>query len=225
VGKTLQFRNEKAASTGPKAAITAWYLICASAAVWLTFGPAAAGGAPGDVGRRVVLIASVAVYIVRAAHTLFAFVTRRIPWWEAAWGGGIIGTVLFFFLLTGLRVPQPLGPADLAAALLYVAGSWLGTASELARHRWKARPENRGHLYTEGLFRLSRHVNYFGDLLLFAGCAILARQWWAAIVPAAMALNFVLVIIPAHDAYLAGRYGREFDDYARRTKKLIPLVY
>jgi protein-S-isoprenylcysteine O-methyltransferase Ste14 len=225
VGKTLQFHHEKAASTGPKAAITAWYLGCASAAIWLTFGTAAAGSPPGDRGRQAVLIAAVAIYLVRAAHTLFAFITRRVPWWEAAWGGGIIGTVLFFFLLTGLRVPQPLGPADLAAVLLYIAGSWLGTASESARHRWKTRPENRGHLYTEGLFRISRHVNYFGDLLLFAGCAILARQWWAAIVPAAMALNFVLVIIPAHDAYLAGRYGREFDDYARRTKKLIPFVY
>ena len=225
MGKTRQFHNEKAASTGPKATIAAWYLVCASVAIWLTVGSAATGGPPGDPGRRVALSAAVAIYIVRAAHTLFAFVTRRIPWWEAAWGGGIIGTVLFFFLLTGLRVPQPLGPADLAAVLLYISGSWLGTASELARHRWKARPENRGHLCTEGLFRISRHVNYFGDLLLFAGCAILTRQWWAAIVPAAMALNFVLVIIPAHDAYLAGRYGREFDDHARRTKKLIPLVY
>lgn len=225
MGRSLQFHDEKAASTGPKTAITVWYLVGASAAAWLTFGPAGASNPPGDPGRQAALAAAVGVYIVRAAHTLFAFVTRRIPWWEAAWGGGIIGTVLFFFLLTGLRVPQPLGPADLAAVLLYLAGSWLGTAAESARHRWKARPENRGHLYTEGLFRYSRHVNYFGDLLLFAGCAILTRQWWAGIVPLAMALNFVLVIIPAHDAYLAGRYGREFDDYARRSKKLVPLVY
>jgi protein-S-isoprenylcysteine O-methyltransferase Ste14 len=40
-----------------------------------------------------------------------------------------------------------------------------------------------------------------------------------------MALSFVLLLIPAHDAYLASRYGAEFDEYARRTKKLIPLVY
>jgi protein-S-isoprenylcysteine O-methyltransferase Ste14 len=40
-----------------------------------------------------------------------------------------------------------------------------------------------------------------------------------------MGLNFALMIIPAHDAYLAARYGGDFDRYARRTKKLIPLVY
>ena len=40
-----------------------------------------------------------------------------------------------------------------------------------------------------------------------------------------MALNFVFLLIPAHDAYLARRYGGEFEDYARRTKKLVPLLY
>jgi protein-S-isoprenylcysteine O-methyltransferase Ste14 len=72
---------------------------------------------------------------------------------------------------------------------------------------------------------LSRHVNYFGDLLLFAGFAAITRQAWAGIVPIAMGLNFVFVIIPAHDAYLAARYGSDFEAYAHRTKRLIPLLY
>ena len=101
----------------------------------------------------------------------------------------------------------------------------LGTGSEYSRHVWKARPENWGHLYTEGLFQYSRHINYFGDLLLFGGFAMLTRQAWTGVVPLAMGLSFVLILIPAHDAYLASRYGAEFDDYARHTKKLIPLVY
>ncbi|MGB6032940.1 MAG: DUF1295 domain-containing protein, partial [Bacteroidota bacterium] len=110
-------------------------------------------------------------------------------------------------------------------ALLYLTGSYLGTGSEYSRHLWKARPENRGHFYTEGLFQYSRHINYFGDLLLFGGFAVLTHHLWAGIVPLIMGLNFVLILIPAQDAYLASRYGTEFDNYARRTKKLIPLVY
>ena len=54
---------------------------------------------------------------------------------------------------------------------------------------------------------------------------MLTRQPWTGIVPLAMGLNFALVIIPAHDAYLATRYGREFDHYARRTSRLVPLLY
>lgn len=153
------------------------------------------------------------------------FVKRKIPWWEAAWEGVIIGCVLFFFLLGGLRAPQPIGPVDLAGMLLHIVGSCIGTASEHSRHIWKARPENQGHLYTGGLFSYSRHINYFGDLLLFGGCAVLTRQLWTGIVPLATGLNFALVIIPAHDAYLEARYGSEFDYYARRTSKLVPLLY
>jgi len=223
--KTLQFHDEKSPSTGPKLAITAWYVVCVAGAAWLTLLAPAALGLPGSPGRRAALLACAVIYVARAAHTLFVFVKRKLPWWEAAWGGGIIGGVLFFFLLGGLRSPDPLGPLDAAGGILYLAGSWIGTASELARHRWKARPENRGRLYTEGLFSYSRHVNYFGDLLLFAGFAVLTRQAWAGIVPLAMGLNFAFLIVPAHDAYLAARYGSEFDHYARQTKKLIPLLY
>jgi protein-S-isoprenylcysteine O-methyltransferase Ste14 len=225
MSRHLQFQGEKASSIGPKAAIISWYLLCVAGAVWLTFAAPMELRRSGDPNRQMVLLSCVIIYVARAAHTLFVFVKRRIPWWEVAWGGGIIGCVLFFFLLRGFRAPQPMGPADVVALLLYAGGSYIGTASERSRHIWKARAENRGHLYTEGLFRHSRHINYFGDLLLFSGCAILTRQVWAGIVPLAMGLNFAFVIIPAHDAYLAARYGSEFDRYASRTSRLVPLLY
>jgi protein-S-isoprenylcysteine O-methyltransferase Ste14 len=223
--KTLQFQVEKSPSIGPKVAITSWYVLCAAGAVWLTFSAPPELSRPASLNRQVALLACVGVYVARAAHTLFAFVKRKIPWWEAVWGGSIIGCVLFFLLLRGLRALQPLGPVDVAAILVYLAGSYIGTASEWTRQLWKARPENQGHLYTGGLFGVSRHINYFGDLLVFAGLAVLTRQVWAGIVPVAMGLNFAFMIIPAHDTYLAARYGSEFAEYARRTKKLIPLVY
>jgi len=223
--RKLQFQGEKSPSIAPKVAITSWYLICVAGAAWLTFSATNEGDRWGSPGRQVALLACVVIYVARAASTLFVFVKREIPWWEAAWGGGLIGFVLFLFLRDGLRTPQPLGFVDAVGALLYISGSYVGTASEYSRHLWKARPENQGHLYTEGLFRYCRHINYFGDLLLFSGCGLLTRQLWTGIVPLAMGLNFALVVIPAHDAYLAMRYGREFDDYARRTRKLVPLLY
>ena len=225
MSKALQFQREKSPSIGPKAAITAWYIVCAASAAALTLGGSGVAGPPGDAGRQTALLLCAGIYIARAAHTLFAYVKRAIPWWEAAWGGGLIGCVLFAFLVTGLRHPQPLGWTDAGALVLYTAGSYLGTASERARDGWKARPGNAGHLYTGGLFRHSRHVNYFGDLLVFGGFGVLTRQPWTAAVPLAMAVNFALVIIPAHDAYLLERYGGEFEAYARRTRKLIPRVY
>jgi protein-S-isoprenylcysteine O-methyltransferase Ste14 len=221
----LQFQTGKSPSIAPKVVMISWYIICVSSAAWLTFSSISPGNPSGSTDRQVVLLICILIYVARAAITLFVFVKRKIPWWEAAWGGGMIGLMLFLFLRDGLRTPQPLAFVDLIGLLLYVTGSYFGTASEYSRHIWKARSENKGHLYTERLFKHCRHINYFGDLLLFSGCAILTRQLWTGIVPLVMALNFVLVLIPAHDAYLARHYGSEFEDYARRTKKLVPFLY
>jgi protein-S-isoprenylcysteine O-methyltransferase Ste14 len=219
---TLQFQRTRSPSVAPKAAMTFWYFICIAGAAWVTF---RAGDSSGSLDRQAVLLACALVFVARAALTFFVFMKRKIPWWEATWGGVSIGLVLFFFLHAGFGTPQPIGLVDILGILLYTGGSYLGTASEYARHIWKARPENQGHLYTRGLFRYCRHINYFGDLLLFLGLGILTRQAWAAIVPLVMAVNFIFIIIPAHDAYLAKRYGREFDEYAHCTRRLIPFVY
>jgi protein-S-isoprenylcysteine O-methyltransferase Ste14 len=225
MNRKLQFQGEKTPSIAPKVAICSWYLMCVAGAVWLTFAVPSEGDRLGSPARQAALLTSAVIYIARAATTLCVFVKRKVPWWEAAWGGLPIGLVLFLSLSDGLRVPQGLGFLDGGGILLYLAGSYVGTASEYSRHLWKAQPENRGRLYTEGLFRYSRHINYFGDLLLFGGYAVLTRQPWTGIVPLAMALNFVFLIIPAHDAYLAMRYGGEFADYAQRTRKLVPFLY
>jgi len=223
--RQLQFQGKRSPSVVSKISITSWFALGVFAAAWFTFSAPEGGNPPGNLGRQVALLACAVTYILRVAATLFVFVKRKIPWWEAAFGGGLIGFVLFAFLSYGLRTLQPLGFADAVGALLYLTGSYLGTRSEYSRHVWKAHPENQGHLYTEGLFRYSRHINYLGDLLLFGGFAVLTRHVWTGIVPLIMGLNFVLILIPAQDAYLASRYGAEFGDYARRTKKLIPLIY
>jgi steroid 5-alpha reductase family enzyme len=221
----MQFHADQSPSVGPKSAIVGWYVACVAAACWWAFVSPGTAATTGVAPRQAVLVACAALYIGRAAHTLFVFVKRAVPWWEAVWGGSIIGVTLFLYLFEGFRAPSSLRAVDWAALLLYLAGSYLGTASEWMRHAWKADPAHRGHIYTGGLFAWSRHVNYFGDLLLFTGFALLSTAWWAPFVPLGMALNFVFVIIPAHDAYLIERYGEEYARYAAHTKRLIPLVY
>jgi steroid 5-alpha reductase family enzyme len=111
------------------------------------------------------------------------------------------------------------------AIALFLLGSWMNTFAEYARYRWKQRPENRGKLYTKGLFRYSRHPNYLGDLLSFSGLCLMAGAWVTAVIPIAMLAGFVFVNVPVLDAHLQERYGSAFGDYARRTRKLIPFLY
>jgi len=117
------------------------------------------------------------------------------------------------------------GFLDAVAFVLLLLGSYLNSFSEIQRKWWKSDSENSGHCYTEGLFSYSMHINYFGDTVLFTGWCLFTSNYWMLGLPLLMGGMFVFFHIPCLDAYLAERYGKEFNDYSKRTKKFIPYVY
>lgn len=181
--------------------------------------------APGSGLRAWLLVACSTVYALRLVVTQFVLIKRTMPWSEAAtisaWLWVIHGTFVYF---GGRNAAAPGAVAWLGLAL-YAFGSYLNTGSELMRHQWKKRPESKGRLYTEGLFKHSMHINYFGDFVLFTGFAMVAGSPWALAIPLTMAGMFVFLNIPMLDAYLAERYGAQFTEYASKTRKFIPYVY
>ena len=70
-----------------------------------------------------------------------------------------------------------------------------------------------------------RHPNYLGDILWALGWALMTRNAWALLIPIVAASGFVFMFIPQLSAYLAERYGAQFDDWASATKRLVPFVY
>ena len=175
--------------------------------------------------RRVALLACAWIYFARLLATSLVFLKRKVGWAEAFQVGPFLLLIQVCFAWLGSRATAPWGAVATVALVLYGVGSLLNTGSELQRMSWKARPENQGHLYTGGLFRLSRHVNYSGDVLLFSGFALLTRSPWAWLVPALMAAMFVFLHIPTLDRYLRERYGPEYVEWTKRSKKLVPFVY
>jgi len=220
-------------SLAPKWFLTLVHLASIVAVGWLLFG----GGLetvsgwlgrawpPGDFARRGLLFAGAAVYFARVCLTLFYLIRRRTGWGEAVTIAVWIPFIEILFAVLGGRNPSPPGLIGGLGVILYLAGSYVNTASEYQRHIWKQDPANRGRLYTGGLFRYSMHINYFGDTVLFTGYALFTGSWWALLVPLLMLAGFVFVNIPLLDAYLKKKYGSAFDEYASRTKKFIPFVY
>lgn len=182
-----------------------------------------------DPTRAKLLAACAALYFLRHLITLFVLLKRKVTLSEVL---GLTAFMALFevgFLLLGAGVLReaavPLGWSDAVALGLILLGSWLNTGSEAQRWRWKKRPEAKGHCYTGGLFKYASHINYFGDVVLFTGWALLTMSVWAFAIPAFMAGSFISFHIPALDAYLSKRYGAEFDIYAARTAKLVPFLY
>jgi len=175
--------------------------------------------------RRRLLFAAALVYFLRVLATTFVTLKRKMGWGEAVLIAVWVLVIDLLFALLGGTNPRAVGAVTMLGALLYVAGSWLNTGSELQRKWWKDRPENAGRLFTGGLFRYAMHINYFGDELLFTGYALITGRAWALLVPLLMLAGFLFFNIPELDRHLRAHYGAEFEAYARRTHSFVPFIY
>ena len=220
-------------SVAQRVAMTVAVGACVGCAWWLLLG----GGirfagvwfgrswTPGNEARRLCLAVMLSVYFVRLLLTQFVFLKRVVGWSEV---GMIVPWILSIYLLlsiAGGRNSVPFGALDWVGGVLFVLGSWMNTYAEYARHVWKRQTENRGRLYTLGLFRYARHPNYLGDLISFSGLCLVSGRWITVVIPSIMLTGFVFANIPMLDSHLHDHYGAAFDAYAARTSKLIPFVY
>ncbi len=129
------------------------------------------------------------------------------------------------FILLGGWQSKPLILIDVLGILLFIIGSYINTYSEIQRKRFKDDPNNKGKLYTQGLFQYARHINYFGDVCWVTGGAIITHNLWAGIVPIMLTVGFIFFFIPELSSYLEKKYGDNYQDWSKNTKKLIPFIY
>lgn len=202
-------------------------------ALWLLFG----GGIwfldawfgcalePGDGARRLFLAAALSIYFVRLLFTQLVFLKRAVSWSEACMIAPWVLCIYLLFAIAGGTNPRQLNAVFGAGAVLFLAGSWINSYAEYRRYLWKRCPENSGRLYTLGLFRYSRHPNYLGDLIAFTGLCLMCGRWICMVIPVIMFVGFVFANIPMLDSHLHDHYGSAFDQYATRTRRLIPFVY
>ena len=179
----------------------------------------------GDPLRRILLASCLIIYVIRLQVTVWIFQKRKWTWSETVTITILMSIVLYAFASVGGSNKQVVGTVEIIGILLYLSGSYINTHSEYYRHIWKLEEKNRGRLYTEKLFRYAMHINYFGDIVLFTGFAMITHRFSMLVIPSIMTLNFVFIIIPSLDRYLEKKYGAEFRHYAQKTKKLIPWIY
>lgn len=179
----------------------------------------------GNTYRKIIIICCCLIYFIRFTIGMFVFVQRKIGWFE----GGLV-SILFFmmFYLFGVSAgshPEPIGLIDITGILLFLVGSYINTMADYQRFVWKRKIENKGQLYTGGFFKYSMHINYFGDGITYIGLAMITLELVCLLVSIGIIVNFVVLQIPKLDKYLSKRYGNEFTEYAKVTKKFIPLIY
>ena len=179
----------------------------------------------GNIYRKYCLISFGVFMYLRMNLTGLYLLKRKIPIDEFFGVTTAFAAYQIGFVLLGAWQPDPLNVLDVFGVLLFIIGSYFNTYSEIQRNRFKNDPNNKGKLYTQGLFKYAKHINYFGDVCWVTGWAIITHNLWAGIVPIMLTLGFIFFGIPELSSYLEKKYGDDYQEWSKDTKKLIPFIY
>lgn len=160
---------------------------------------------------------------------------------RAAWSPGVNAKFFFFFqgqalldVVLGLPFllaawnPRPgLHPVEWIAVTLWIL-AWAGESlADVQLRRFKRRRDAAGRTCREGLWRFSRHPNYFFEWLVWVAYLLLALTapwgWTAALCPLLM-LYFLLRVtgIPYTEAQSLRSRPEDYARYQRETSPFIP---
>ena len=131
------------------------------------------------------------------------------------------------FLLACLDSRAPLGFLEKTGAGLWLIAILGESLADRQLDAFKKNPVNRGKTCQAGLWRYSRHPNYFFEWLIWVGYAIFAigSPWgWLGLVSPALILYFLLGVtgIPATEAQALRSRGDEYRRYQQTTSAFIP---
>lgn len=128
-------------------------------------------------------------------------------------------------LLPAITVVSPLGWLDAVALLLFLVGLSFEAGGDYQLARFKADPANKGRVLDTGLWRYTRHPNYFGDFCIwwaFYLFAVAVGAWWSIVAPLLMSLLLLKVSgVAMLERTIASRRP-EYAQYIERTNAFFP---
>jgi steroid 5-alpha reductase family enzyme len=166
---------------------------------------------------------------------------ERYRKWREEWGRHwLLRSYLQVFLLQGfllylislpviwtiLAKPSPWTGLDALGLAIWMAGFFFEAVGDFQLARFKKDPAHRGKIIQQGLWRYSRHPNYFGEVTLWWGIYLLALSapggWMTIIGP--LTITFLILKVSGIPL-LEKKYvnNAAFQEYARRTSAFFPL--
>jgi len=118
--------------------------------------------------------------------------------------------------------------------VIWVIGFSLEAVADAQKSRFNADPQNKGKFIQVGLWSRSRHPNYFGEIVIWIGVAVIALpvlqgwQWVALISPVFVALLLTKVSgVPLLEKKADAKWGGQddYEAYKRQTPVLIPRFW
>lgn len=138
---------------------------------------------------------------------------------------GLLAWIISLPLLAAIAAPAALNLLDYAGAALMLFGLAFETIADAQLSRFKSHAVNRGHVLDTGLWRYTRHPNYFGEFCVWWGfylIALAAGGWWAVVSPLLMSFLLLRVSGVTLLEQDIGQRRPAYRDYIARTNAFIP---
>ena len=150
-------------------------------------------------------------------------------WWQSLFTIFWLQAALLWIISAPLHgaivSAAPLGPWDLAGAFLFAVGFSFEAVADAQLARFKAHPANEGLVLDTGLWRYSRHPNYFGEAVLWWGLYLFAvggGAYWSVVGP--LLITFLLLKVSGvtmlEENLRSSKPG--YEEYVRKTSAFIP---
>jgi steroid 5-alpha reductase family enzyme len=153
-------------------------------------------------------------------------------WWISLFKVFLLQGVLLWIISAPLVAGQyphfghTPGIFDILGILIWAFGFYFEAAGDWQLAQFKKNPENKGKLMTTGVWKYTRHPNYFGDAAQWWGFYLIALSggaWWTIFSPIIMTLLLIKVSgVAMLEKTMSQRPG--FEEYARRTNAFFPWL-
>jgi steroid 5-alpha reductase family enzyme len=158
----------------------------------------------------------------RNTGSLAAFVLRYIYWAQ--------GRVMWFVSLpvqVAMYEHAALGGVAWLGVVVWAAGFGFEAVGDEQLRRFRADPANAGRVLDRGLWRYTRHPNYFGDAVVWFGLWLLACSHWLGLLTVAAPIYMTNMLVrhtgkKLLEKHMARSKGAAYADYVRRTSGFIP---
>ena len=140
----------------------------------------------------------------------------------------VLAWIVSLSLFAGFTGPVPLGWLDIIGLAIAAAGILIEAVADAQLARFKANPASKGQVMDRGLWRYSRHPNYFGEFCVWWGFFLIGLSagglaaGWTLVSPLLMS---VLLLKVSGVALLEADIGSRrpaYRDYVARTNAFFP---